>query len=145
VLVRCWAGCDVAEVVPAAGLDLGDLFPPRIDDRQRRPRECRPAFRRRMRFGRSLWPSNHAIGVASMVTAFPSLRNAAPGAKLVKSRWQATIVYPLIAEYLDLALPLSPTGDIEVALHSSESRNDGRLESTHAARGSQGRTAALGT
>lgn len=29
VLVRCWAGCSVAEVVGAVGMDLSDLFPPR--------------------------------------------------------------------------------------------------------------------
>ena len=42
MLVRCRAACDVAEIVAAAGLDLGDPFPLRIGDRLRRPQECRP-------------------------------------------------------------------------------------------------------
>ena len=29
VLLRCWAGCSVDEVVGAVGMDLSDLFPPR--------------------------------------------------------------------------------------------------------------------
>lgn len=29
VLVHCFAGCDVADVMAAVGLDLSDLFPPR--------------------------------------------------------------------------------------------------------------------
>jgi CHC2 zinc finger len=31
VLVHCFAGCDVADVVAAVGLSLEDLFPPRQD------------------------------------------------------------------------------------------------------------------
>lgn len=27
VLLHCWAGCDVEQIVAALGLDLGDLFP----------------------------------------------------------------------------------------------------------------------
>lgn len=33
VLLKCWAGCGAADVVAAVGLELRDLFPPRIDDR----------------------------------------------------------------------------------------------------------------
>jgi hypothetical protein len=29
VLVKCWASCEVAEIVSAVGLELSDLFPPR--------------------------------------------------------------------------------------------------------------------
>lgn len=29
VLLRCWQGCDVEQVVHAMGLDLSDLFPPK--------------------------------------------------------------------------------------------------------------------
>ena len=29
LLLRCWAGCNAAEVVGAVGLELSDLFPPR--------------------------------------------------------------------------------------------------------------------
>ena len=30
LLVRCWAGCPVSDIVAAAGLDLADLFPDRL-------------------------------------------------------------------------------------------------------------------
>lgn len=29
VLIHCFAGCDIAEIVSAVGLELSDLFPPR--------------------------------------------------------------------------------------------------------------------
>jgi hypothetical protein len=29
VLLKCWAGCSVADIVAAVGLELHDLFPPR--------------------------------------------------------------------------------------------------------------------
>jgi hypothetical protein len=29
VLLRCWSGCEVDQVIGALGLELGDLFPPR--------------------------------------------------------------------------------------------------------------------
>lgn len=32
VLVRCFAGCEAAAVVTAAGLELRDLFPERVED-----------------------------------------------------------------------------------------------------------------
>jgi len=41
VLVHCFAGCSVHEIVQAAGIELSDLFPPRNDDRHHRP-ERRP-------------------------------------------------------------------------------------------------------
>ncbi|MCC5810038.1 MAG: hypothetical protein JJU06_06665 [Ectothiorhodospiraceae bacterium] len=33
VLLKCWAGCGAADVVQAVGLELQDLFPPRLDHR----------------------------------------------------------------------------------------------------------------
>lgn len=42
VLVHCFAGCDVNEILAAVGLELDHLFPPRVDDNNRRPRERRP-------------------------------------------------------------------------------------------------------
>lgn len=43
VLVHCFAGCSVADIVSAVGLDLGDLFPPRpVSDEHRPPRIRRP-------------------------------------------------------------------------------------------------------
>ena len=41
VLIKCWAGCGVADIVAAVGLELRDLFPPCTDHHQRplRPRE----------------------------------------------------------------------------------------------------------
>src|SRR5690606_35696923 len=33
VLLKCWTGCGAADVVAAVGLELRDLFPPRMDDR----------------------------------------------------------------------------------------------------------------
>ncbi len=41
VLVHCFAGCSVYEIVQAVGLELSDLFPPRNDGRHNRP-ERRP-------------------------------------------------------------------------------------------------------
>jgi hypothetical protein len=43
LLVHCFAGCSVDEVTRAAGLELSDLFPPRVDD-ERRPPRVRRAF-----------------------------------------------------------------------------------------------------
>lgn len=31
MLLRCWHGCGISEVVSALGLELSDLFPPRQD------------------------------------------------------------------------------------------------------------------
>jgi hypothetical protein len=42
VLVHDFGGCDVHDVLAAAGVELSDLFPPRPDDRLRRPPERRP-------------------------------------------------------------------------------------------------------
>jgi len=42
VLVHCFGGCDVAEIISSIGLELQDLFPPRVDDDKRPPREARP-------------------------------------------------------------------------------------------------------
>jgi hypothetical protein len=44
LLMRCFAGCEVAEVVGAIGLDLSDLFPPRdgFNDSMRRSPDRRP-------------------------------------------------------------------------------------------------------
>ncbi len=41
VLVHCFAGCSVHEIVQAAGIELGDLFPPRPGSVHSRP-ERRP-------------------------------------------------------------------------------------------------------
>ena len=46
VLVRCFAGCSVDEVVGAVGLDLADLFPPRES-------HGAPLQRRRLQIGRA--------------------------------------------------------------------------------------------
>lgn len=43
LLVHCFAGCSVDDVVRAVGLDLQDLFPPRPDD-DRRSHRVRRAF-----------------------------------------------------------------------------------------------------
>jgi hypothetical protein len=42
VLLRCHAGCEVAAIVGAVGMDLADLFPPRVDDDKRKPRVRKP-------------------------------------------------------------------------------------------------------
>jgi hypothetical protein len=42
VLLHCFAGCNPFEVVGALGLELSDLFPPRVDDDKRPPRISRP-------------------------------------------------------------------------------------------------------
>lgn len=42
VLLRCHAGCEVEAIVRTVGLDLADLFPPRVDDDQRGPRVRKP-------------------------------------------------------------------------------------------------------
>lgn len=46
ILLHCFSGCDAAAVVQAAGLELGDLFPERLEadtpeDRRRRQRLAR--------------------------------------------------------------------------------------------------------
>ena len=40
VLLRCWAGCDVYEILRAVGMGIDDLFP--RQPRMYRPRERRP-------------------------------------------------------------------------------------------------------
>ncbi len=42
VLIKCHAGCEVAAIVGAVGMDLSDLFPPRVDDDARKPRVRKP-------------------------------------------------------------------------------------------------------
>lgn len=42
VLLHCFGGCDVHQVVAALGLDLADLYPSAVDDRHRTPRERNP-------------------------------------------------------------------------------------------------------
>lgn len=37
VLLRCWQGCDVEQVISALGLDLSELFPRRQDGRHSGP------------------------------------------------------------------------------------------------------------
>lgn len=41
ILLKCFAGCDVDEVVGAMGLELSDLFPPRLTSHHH-PKERRP-------------------------------------------------------------------------------------------------------
>ena len=41
-LVHCFKGCGVADIVRAVGLELEDLFPPRLEDDKRKPRVRRP-------------------------------------------------------------------------------------------------------
>lgn len=42
VLVKCHAGCDVQAIVGAVGMDLSELFPPRVADDQRKPPVRKP-------------------------------------------------------------------------------------------------------
>lgn len=42
ILIKCHAGCDVGAIVGAVGMELSDLFPPRVDDDKRPPREKKP-------------------------------------------------------------------------------------------------------
>lgn len=42
VLVHCFAGCNVHEIVAAVGLELSDLFPPRDDSAHFKKGERRP-------------------------------------------------------------------------------------------------------
>jgi len=35
LLIHCFSGCDVLSIVEAIGLNLGDLFPPNLDDFKR--------------------------------------------------------------------------------------------------------------
>lgn len=38
ILIHCHAGCSVADIAAKLGIELSDLFPPRVDDDQRKPR-----------------------------------------------------------------------------------------------------------
>ena len=42
ILIHCFAGCGVQEIVFAAGLELSDLFPPRVEGKHFAKRESRP-------------------------------------------------------------------------------------------------------
>jgi hypothetical protein len=42
VLLRCFAGCEVEHIVGCLGLQLHDLFPPRVDDDKRPGRPRKP-------------------------------------------------------------------------------------------------------
>jgi len=42
VLIHCFAGCGVDQVLGAIGLELSDLFPPKVPDDARPPRIARP-------------------------------------------------------------------------------------------------------
>lgn len=42
LLVHDFAGCEVDAVCAAVGLELDDLFPPRVEDDKRTPRERKP-------------------------------------------------------------------------------------------------------
>ena len=44
VLLRCWAGCEVFDVVAAVGMDLADLFPPREQQGQEHAKAQRRPF-----------------------------------------------------------------------------------------------------
>lgn len=37
VLVHCFTGCGIDEIAAAAGVDLADLFPPKLDDHRGKP------------------------------------------------------------------------------------------------------------
>lgn len=50
VLLRCWQGCEVEQIAHALGLELADLFPPRLDGHTSR----RPARRRMLTAGQAL-------------------------------------------------------------------------------------------
>jgi CHC2 zinc finger len=39
ILLHCFGGCDVYEVVSAVGMELSDLFPPRPVDETKRPKQ----------------------------------------------------------------------------------------------------------
>ena len=38
ILLRCFAGCEVEAIAGAIGVDLQELFPPKVADDQRKPR-----------------------------------------------------------------------------------------------------------
>ena len=38
VLIHCFGGCDVHSVLGAVGMDMADLFPPKLDGQQSKPR-----------------------------------------------------------------------------------------------------------
>lgn len=44
VLMHCFAGCSVAQIAEAIGLDLSDLFPPETKVQYDAPRRQRPRF-----------------------------------------------------------------------------------------------------
>lgn|GEM_PF-693513 len=92
VLLRCHAGCDVEAIVHAVGLDLADLFLPRVDDDQRGPRVRKP------------WSARHVIeslraelGVAAVIVA--DVANARPHSE--KDRDRARVALERIAHAIE--------------------------------------------
>jgi len=49
ILLKCHTGCDVGAIVAKLGMELSDLFPPRVDDDKRKPRIKKP------------WPVSHVV------------------------------------------------------------------------------------
>ena len=63
VLVHCFAGCSVPEIVQAVGLELSDLFPPRLNGDHARP-ERRP-FPAADVLPPRFWPANRSASLSA--------------------------------------------------------------------------------
>jgi hypothetical protein len=75
VLVHCFAGCDVADVVAAVGLGLEDLFPPRVQSTPEQPQQ-----RRTRLYAGDVLRCLHAEALVVMVAA----HNLANGVRLTQ-------------------------------------------------------------
>jgi hypothetical protein len=86
VLLHCFAGCEVAEVVAAVGLEIAELFPPRPADGQGSPPERRRGLLTAMQAlelidheARLIWVSgeNIAAGITLAPAELDRVRQAA--------------------------------------------------------------------
>ncbi|QFG77794.1 virulence-associated protein E [Acidithiobacillus sp. 'AMD consortium'] len=66
VLLKCWTGCEVAEIVDALGLGLVDLFP---DDRRSLSNHCTGPMRRPFDYREALQGISHEATVARLIVA----------------------------------------------------------------------------
>lgn len=95
LLVTCFAGCGIEAIVGAMGMDLADLFPPRVDDDKRGPRIRRP------------FPVTDLVRelAPQMVGAWMLLRKMSRGEQITRSERAAAARFADKCESIVQALP----------------------------------------